>query len=273
VTDEARQGTTSWRVGPARALALASLSAALLVLGAGEAHARDPGDPIVLQFEEGDVGGLQTVFSDGTERPIGTVEYRQRREGELLHTRRVARFADGSSDEDLAIARIVDGRLEAVRGHQIMRDAQGEKTVEVVIDVDGGRVRGRWGPPDDRQSMDESVELPAGTYWGPLVFIVLKNFEANAEDGRLVFHTVAPTPKPRRLDLELVAGEAVTLQRPGIAVKAERYQLRPTLHWIIDPLLALLVPDTSFWTMPGEPPGLALFEGPRNFGRERIVLR
>jgi hypothetical protein len=264
--------TAHRRAGPARAFAL--LLASAVLVGAGtEARARDAGDPIVLQFDEGDLGGLQTVFADGSDRPIGTVEYRQRRDGDQLSTLRIARFADGSSDEDLAVARIVDGRLEALRGHQIMRDAKGEKTVEVVIDVAGDRVRASWGPPGDRQSMDESVELPAGTYWGPLVFIVLKNFEANAEEGRLAFHTVAPTPKPRMLDLELVLGEAVTLERPGIAVKAERYQLRPTLHWIIDPVLALLVPDTSFWTLPGEPPGLALFEGPRNYGRERIVLR
>jgi hypothetical protein len=254
-------------------LALAACAFAFVGLLAGEARAREAGDPIVLQFEEGDVGGLQTVFADGSERPIGTVEYRQRRDGALLETLRVARFADGSSDEDLAIARIVKGRLEAVRGHQIMRNAEGEETVEVRIDVERGRIRGRWGPPDDRQSLDEKVELPAGTYWGPLVFIVLKNFEANAEDGRLVFHTVAPTPRPRRLDLELVAGEVATLERPGLAFKAEHFQLRPTFHWIIDPLLALLVPDTSFWTVPGEPPGLALFEGPRSFGGQRIVLR
>jgi len=246
----------------------------LACLGVGDpAYARNAGDPIVLQFEEGDVGGLQTIFDEDAGHAIGTVEYRQRRQGDRLTTLRVARFADGSSDEDLAIARIVAGRLEALRGHQIMRDANGHETVKVKIDVAGDRVRASWGPPDERETMDEEVELPAGTYWGPLVFIVLKNFAANAENGRLAFHTVAPTPRPRMLDLELVASEGATLRRPGLALETFRYELRPTLHWIVDPLLKLLVPNTSFWTLPGEPPSLALFEGPRNYMRERIVLR
>src|SRR5262245_7937700 len=104
----------------------------LACLGVGDpAYARAAGDPIVLQFEEGDLGGLQTIFAEDTGRAIGTVEYRQRREGDRLTTLRVARFADGSSDEDLAVAHIVAGRMEALRGHQIMRDAQGRETVEV----------------------------------------------------------------------------------------------------------------------------------------------
>src|SRR2546428_12726487 len=42
-----------------------------------------------------------------------------------------------------------------------------------------------------------------------LIFIVLKNFDANAEDGRLVFRTVAPTPRPRVFCMELAGGRGV----------------------------------------------------------------
>ena len=37
----------------------------------------------------------------------------------------------------------------------------------------------------ERQTYDEKVNLPAGTYWGPLIFIVVKNFDQNASDGQL----------------------------------------------------------------------------------------
>ena len=258
---------------PSPPLPLRAALLALALLGPGAAAAREPGDPIRLRFEEGDLGGLQTVFADGRDEAIGTVEYRQQREGDLLHTLRVARFTDGSSDEDLAVARIAGGRLEALHGHQIQRNTRGEETLSIRIDVAGDRLRGSWGPPGDRESMDEAVALPAGTYWGPLVFIVLKNFAANAEDGRLAFRTIAPTPRPRLLDLELVPGGDETLARPGVTLDAQRYRLRPTLHWIVDPVIARLVPDVTFWTVPGDPPSLALFEGPRGFGGGRIVLR
>jgi hypothetical protein len=256
-----------------RARTASTLAICALLATAGSAQARNAGDPITLRFEEGDLVGLQTVFAEGGDDAIGTIEFRQHRKGDELETLRIARFSDGSSDEELAIARVADGRLEALRGHQIMRDVSGQTTVQIDIDVVGDRVRASWGSSDDRKTMDEKVDLPPGTYWGPLVFIVLKNFAANEENGRLVFHTVAPTPRPRMIDLELVRERGEKLERPGFTLTTERFHLRPTVHWTLDPILAVLLPDTSFWTVPGEPPGLALFEGPRNFGGQRIVLR
>src|SRR5204863_47054 len=81
--------------------------------------------------------------------------------------------------------------------------------------------------------------LPKGTYWGPLIFIVLKNFDANAEDGRLVFRTVAPTPRPRALDLKLARGPRTVLERTGARLATRRFELEPTIHWTVDPLLRL----------------------------------
>jgi hypothetical protein len=259
--------------GDLRRAAAVVLGSSVLLGGSVSAHARDAGDPIDLRYEEGDLTGLQSVLAENGEQAIGTIEFRQHRKGDELETLRIAHFADGSSDEDLAVARVANKRLEALRGHEIIRDASGETTVEVHIDVAGDRVRASWGPPGDRKTMDEKMDLPPGTYWGPLVFIVLKNFDANAQNGRLVFRTVAPTPKPRMIDLELVHEPSDTIERPGFPLATEHYRLRPTVHWAIDPILARLLPDTSFWTLPGDPPGLALFRGPRNFGGQRIVLR
>ena len=252
-------------------LAILTLAASLLVHPAG-AVARSAGDPIRLVWDEGDVAGTSTIYAPDGREPIGLIEYRQTRHGDRLASVRIAHFRDGSSDEDSAEAR-VDGTLEALAGRSIIRDTDGVPVADVTIDVAGGRIAASWGRGPDRQTLEERVELPKATYWGPLIFIVLKNFDANAEDGRLVFRTVAPTPRPRVLDLELADGPRAMLQRTGAQLDTRRFELGPTIHWTVDPLLRLVLPRASFWMLPGKPPGLARFAGPRNYAREEIVIQ
>jgi hypothetical protein len=143
----------------------------------------------------------------------------------------------------------------------------------MTIDVTGGRVVATWGRGSDQQTMNEQMDLPPATYWGPLVYLVLKNFDANAEGGRLVFHTLAPTPRPMGLDMELSRGAAETLERTGQRLEAARFELRPTVHWALDPVIGLVAPKATFWVLKGEPPALARFSGPRNYGRQSILIQ
>jgi hypothetical protein len=163
--------------------------------------------------------------------------------------------------------------LEAVSGRSIVRDVDGEPIVDLRIDVAAGRIEGSWGRGTDRRQVDDRVALPKGTYWGPLIFIVLKNFDANADDGRLVFRTVAPTPKPMVLDMQLTRGDEGVLERTGLRLTARRFELSPTIHWAVDPLVRLIAPRATFWMLPGEPPALARFTGPRNYARQGIVIQ
>ena len=256
-----------------RSILLTLLGAVTLVVLPGTARGRSAGDPIRVVWAEGDVAGLSSIYATGGGDPVGFVEYHQTRREDRLTTVRVAHFRDGSSDEDSAEARLVGGRLEAVSGRSIIRDVQGEETVDLRIDVDNGRIAASWGKGSDRQTMDEQVALPKGTYWGPLVFLVLKNFASNAEDGRLVFRTVAPTPKPVVLDLEIVREGAAVLDRTAVHLDSETFRLGPTIHWTIDPLLRVFAPHATFWILPGDPPALARFTGPRNYAREEIVIQ
>jgi hypothetical protein len=236
------------------------------------AFPRAAGEPVRLVWSEGDVAGMAAIHGPRGGEPIGFVEYHQTRTNDRLSSVRVARFRDGSSDEDRADARIAE-KLEAISGRSIIRDTSGRAIVDISIDVAGGRIRATWGREGDRHVVDEAVTLPAGTYWGPLIFILLKNFDANAENGRLVFRTVAPTPKPMVLDMELSRDDnEVTLERTGVRLVAKRFRLRPTIHWMIDPLVRLIAPRATFWMLPGDPPALARFVGPRNYGRQEVVI-
>jgi hypothetical protein len=233
--------------------------------------ARESGDPIQLQWMEGDVAGMTAIWSPDGTKVIGFVEYHQHREGDHLEAARVARFADGSSDEDQVEAR-VGGTLEALRGRSIIRDQRGTSVVDLTIDVPGGRITGFSADGEDRTSYDEQVRLPAGTYWGPLIFIVVKNFDQNAIDGRVVFRTVAPTPRPRVVDLELIRDGTTAVTPPGGKLDVVLLSLRPTINWLVDPIIQRIAPSTRFFMQPGAPPALARFEGPRNYAGQEIRL-
>ena len=246
---------------------------ALLVLGAtAPARAATPTDPIRLTFTEGDTAGITDISDPRSGETLGFVEYTQTRRGDILSVRRIARFRDGSTDEDVAEAR-AGGALEALRGRSVIRDADGVAVAEVDIDVPGGRIRGSWGRGDDRRELDEATSLPPRTYWGPLIYFVLKEFAANADAGRVSFRTVVLTPRPRVVDLELLEGAEARVERAGIPLATVHYSLAPTVHWLVDPIIRRLLPETSFWMLAGAPPSLVRFEGPRNYTLQPVRIQ
>jgi len=252
-------------------LPMFSALAGLLVVPAA-ARAHSAGDPVKLVWAEGDVAGMTSVYGPSGDEPIGFVEYHQTRRGDHLSATRVTRFRDGTEDEDSAEARVGD-TLVALSGRSVIRDRDHETLVDLAIDVTGGHLGGTWGRGSDRQTIDERVELPSGTYWGPLIFIVLRNFDANADNGRLAFRTVAPTPKPRVLDLEFSRHDSEVIERVGRRLEAVRFELNPSVHWLIDPMIRLIAPTSTFWIVAGKPPALARFAGPRNYTRQEIVIQ
>jgi hypothetical protein len=180
-------------------------------------------------------------------------------------------FIDGSSDEDQVEARVGE-TLQTLRGRSIIRNAEGVATADITIDVAGGCITGFSGLGDKRRTYDQRVELPPGTYWGPLIFIVIKNFEQNATDRRLAFRTVVATPKPRVFDMEIVRQEKSSIARPGGMIDVVRFALCPTVNWLIDPIIRMVAPETDFFVQLGAPPGLAQFEGPRNYAGLKIRI-
>jgi hypothetical protein len=252
------------------ALLALAVTAALLAAPSA-ASARENGDPIQLAWTEGDLAGLSRILSPDGRKTIGTIDYRQSRHDDVLEAVRVARFADGSSDEDRAEARL--GRtLEALRGRSIIRDAHGTAVVDITIEVAGGHITGFSGVGKDRATYDEHVTLPAGTYFGPLIALVVKNFDQNATGNRLVFRTVVATPKPRVIDMELVRGAPTLLRRPGGPLQVVPLAMRPTVNFLLDPIIQHFAPETTFFMQPGKPPALARFAGPRNYAGQKIVI-
>jgi hypothetical protein len=247
------------------------VTSVICIAWAGAVWARDPGDPIHLAWIEGDVAGMTRIYADGQRQPIGSVEYHQHRSGDVLTAVRIAHFTDGSGDEDEAEAKI-GATLEAVRGRSILRNAKGTVTLELTIDVAARHVGGFSGVGKERQEYDESLELTAGTYWGPLIAMVIKNFDANATGDKLVFRSVVATPKPRVLDMEITRGSVSAIAFPGGRVRATEYTMLPTVNFLLDPFIKRLAPKTTFFEQDGKPPALVRYAGPRNYQGQMIRI-
>jgi hypothetical protein len=125
-----------------------------------------------------------------------------------------------------------------------------------------------------REAVDEQVDIGPGTYWGPLINLALKNFDANAKDGKLVFQTVAPTPKPRVIDMELARVGAATVTRIAggkVATTASPMladgELPRSTRSCGDSC-----PKTEFFVDDAKPPILVRFAGPRNYAGQLMRL-
>src|SRR5262249_2898821 len=162
--------------------------------------------------------------------------------------------------------------LRRLPGRSIIRTSKGVATVALTIDVAGGHITGFSGLGSDRKNYDEHVELPPGTYWGPLISLVIKNFDHNAEDNRLVFNSVVATPKPRVIGMELLRGDKTTVDRRGGKIQVTQFELRPTINPVVDPIVPMMAPETHFFVQPGDPPSMARFEGPRNYAGQQIRI-
>jgi hypothetical protein len=257
---------------PAFILPLALLALLARILGGGAALAASPTAPIKLAYVEGDVAGTTMIWSEDGKRVLGIIEYRQHLEKDRLRITRVARFRDGSRDEDEADVR-VGARMEAIAGRSVIRDKRGTPIVDVKIDVAGKRLTGFYVDDGKRTAVDEEVDIGPGTCWGPLFNLVAKNFEANADADAVVFQTVAVTPKPRVIDMELKRiGPATATRIAGGTVKTTRFTLLPTVNFLIDPILRRFVPMTEFFLDAGKPPTVIRYAGPRNYAGQRMRL-
>lgn len=242
-----------------------------VLVGIAPAARADPTPPIKLAYVEGDIGGTQTIWSEDGKRVIGLIEYRQLRKKDVLLITRTAHFRDGSSDSDEAEVRISD-RLESIRGRMVIRDTKGKATLDLKVDVAAKRVTGFYTDDGKRHEVDDEFDIGPGTYWGPLFAIVLKNFAANADGDALVFSTIAPTPKPRALDMRFTRVGAAKLTRTGGAVATTRFTLLPTVNFLIDPILKRFVPETNFYLDDEKPPTIVRFVGPRNYAGQTMRL-
>jgi len=216
--------------------------------------------PIGVQYQEGVVRAFPVLRALNGER-LAQGDYVQIARGDLVTTRLVFRFADGSVHDETVV--FSQGGFLKLLSYRIgQRGPSFPETLEASIERETSHyeVRYRLDADSPEEFLSGTFDVPDDAYNG-MLSLVVKNL---AHGASATVSIVAFTPKPRSVKLQLrpVAEEPVKV---GEATPvATRYHVRPELG-LFASLLMTDIPDTRIWILSGEAPAFLRAEGPLYF--------
>jgi hypothetical protein len=218
-------------------------------------------EPIAVRYAEGITRGFPVLRSLGGERLAQGELIQVPRGGDVVETRLVFRFRDGSRYDERVVFSQRD--VFTLLSYRILQEGPSfPETVEAVVDRATGRYevryRGDEDSPEERLTGD--FELPLDVYNG-LLSTLMKNLPAG--DSAMV-QIVAFTPRPRLVKMLLAPAAEDAMKVNDAAVIATRFLVRPQLG-LLASLLVTDVPDVKCWIAGGEAPAFLRFEGPLYF--------
>jgi hypothetical protein len=248
------------RPRPWRASFLTVLAVLLTVL---LVPARASAKPVAVSFVEGAAHGY-LVVQDGSGESIGHGEVLQTVRGNLVESRLVFRFKDGSLfDEKTTFSQRRVFTLQKYR--LIQRGPSFPEELDIRMDRKSGRyrVRSRAGPDQSEEVTAGRLELPSDAYNG-LIGTLLKNLPPGKS---ATVRIVAFTPEPKLIALDLRPEAKEPVQVGELLKTATRWVLKPRIHGVVHFFGKVLgqLPDEfryRFWIIHDGIPAFARFEGP-----------
>jgi len=238
--------------------------AAILVVIAVLVYSSADAAPVAVRFWEGVTHGYLVVRSQVGET-IGQGELTQVvKEGDLVESRLVLRFKDGSLyDEKVVFSQ--QRVFTIIRYHLIQRGPSFPEQLDVSIDRGTAeyKVRSQAGQEGKAEVRTGHFDLPNDVYNGMFV-VVLKNLlkDANATVNFLAF-----TPAPEAIELQLRFIGEQTVRIGDLSSKAKQYVFKPQIGMLrkfFGKLSGKLPADFHYdcWILTDEVPGFVQFEGP-----------
>ena len=219
-----------------------------------------PAAPIAVQYQEGVVRAFPVLRAVNGER-LAQGDYVQIARGDLVTTRLVFRFADGSlHDETVVFSQ--RGLFTLLSYRIVQRGPSFPETLEASIERDAGHYEVRYRPDEDspEELLSGPFVFPDDAYNG-MLSLVVKNLPSGASETVSI---VAFTPKPRVVKLQVrpLAEEPVPVGEATLV--ATRFHIRPELG-LFASLLVTSIPDMRIWVLSGEAPAFLRAEGPLYF--------
>ncbi|HEY2975914.1 MAG TPA: hypothetical protein VGJ48_25595 [Pyrinomonadaceae bacterium] len=220
-----------------------------------------PAAPVSVRFVEGATHGflvLRTV--NGV--LVASGELLQVGRGGQVESRMVFRFKDGSVfDETVVFTQ--QGVFTLQNYRLVQRGPAFSDDTEISLERASGKYRVKTKARKDgrEEVLDGTLELPLDVYNG-MVVTVAKNLSKGASE---TVHTVAFTPTPRLIQLELAPAGEQRVMIGELAKTTTHYVLKPRLgSWLklFATLLGRVPPDSHAWIVADEPPAFVRFEGP-----------
>jgi hypothetical protein len=218
-------------------------------------------EPIAVKYAEG-ITRAFPVLRSATGEKLAQGELTQvPRGGDVLESRMVFRFNDGSIYDERVV--FAQRRVFTLLGYSLVqRGPSFPESIEASIDRATGRYQVRYRGDEDspEETLAGEFELPVDVYNG-LLSILMKNMPAG---GSATVQVVAFTPKPRLVTMLLAPAAEDPMRVNDAAVVATRFHVRPQLG-LFASLLVADIPDVKCWIIGGDAPAFIRFEGPLYF--------
>jgi hypothetical protein len=220
-----------------------------------------PAAPVSVRFVEGATHGF-LVLRTVNDVLIASGDLRQVVRRGQTESRMVFRFKDGSVFDETVV--FTQQRVFTLENYRLaQRGPAFSDDTEISLERASGKYRVKTKAHKDgrEEVLDGTLELPHDVYNGMIV-TVAKNLPKGASE---TVHTVAFTPTPRLIQLELAPAGEHKIQVGELAKTATQYVLKPRLgSWLklFATLLGRVPPDAHVWMVTDEPPAFVRFEGP-----------
>jgi hypothetical protein len=231
---------------------------ALVMIVAGTPAAAEP---IGVKYTEGVTRGFPVLRSLSGERLAQGELTQIPRGGDVVESRLVFRFKDGSLYDERVVFSQRD--VFTLLSYGIVQKGPSfPETIEATVDRASGRyaVRYRGDEESPEETLAGDFELPLDVYNG-LLSTMMKNLPVG--DSAMV-QIVAFTPKPRLVKMLLAPAAEDPMKVNEANVIATRFVVRPQLG-LFASLLVAEIPDVKCWIANGEAPAFLRFEGPLYF--------
>ncbi len=220
---------------------------------AAAAPAAEPGGP------EGALHGFP-VLLDPSGKKLADGDFTQSvQDGERLRVQLTYAFPDGRRIEETSEFR---QKPELAQERWSWRETRGGAVLRrFQIDFAAGRATGEKREEAQVQSWSEKVEIePGRTFAGFGFVLAIKNIRPRLLAGAHVeLKTIAFTPKPRPVSVEVSHAGLDEMRMGGRAVRGDRFLIRPKIPRIAK--LFINVPDSHLWLVNPPPAGFLRMEG------------
>jgi len=218
---------------------------------------------VAVSFAEGAAHGYLVVH-DGSGESIGHGEVLQTVRRNLVESRLVFRFKDGSRfDEKTTFSQRRVFKLQKYR--LIQRGPSFPEELDIRMDRKSGRyrVRSRAGPDQSAVVTAGRLDMPSDAYNG-LIGTLLRNLPSGKS---ATVRIVAFTPEPNLIALDLRPEAKEPVQVGDLLKTATRWVLEPRIHGVVRFFGKVLgqLPDGfryRVWIIHDGIPAFARFEGP-----------
>ena len=240
-----------------RALIGATLAIAFVHAGVAPAVA----EPISVRYTEGVTRGFPVLRSLGGEKLAQGELTQVARANDLVESRLVFRFKDGSLyDERVTFSQ--KDVFTLISYHIVQQGPSFPEALDGHVDRRTGKYEVRYRGDEDspEETFKGSFDMPGDVYNG-MLSMLMKNMPVSTP---ATVQIIAFTPKPRLVKMLLKPAAEDPMNVNDAAVIATRFLVRPQLG-LFASLLVADIPDVKCWIAGGEAPAFLRFEGPLYF--------